>query len=133
MKDVSVDGTARGLRAAWRREGLPPLVLAKTGTLTEPGEAGPLDDLFAKSLLFAVGESSEGSRGAVACGLVGGIYLRFTEGPRGGSLPSHQVNFARRELGAFLKEHWEEFGGCPEGAGPAGSGPDPLGSRGPDR
>lgn len=112
LKDVSVDGTARGLQSAWRREGLPPLVLAKTGTLTEPGEAGPLDNLFAKSLLFAVGEASEGSQGAVACGLVGGIYLRFTEGPRVGSLTSHQVNFARRELGAFLKEHWEEFGGC---------------------
>jgi len=123
LKDVSVDGTARGLRAAWRREGLPPLVLAKTGTLTEPGEAGPLDDLFAKSLLFAVGEASEGSRGAVSCGLVGGIFLRFTEGPRGGSLPSHQVNFARQKLGAFLKEHWKEFGGCPEGAEPTGSGP----------
>jgi len=112
LKDVPVDGTASGLQTAWRREGLPPLVLAKTGTLNEPGEAGTLDDLFAKSLLFAVGEESEGSQGAVTCGLVGGIYLRFTEGPRRGSLPSHQVDFARQKLGAFLKEHWEEFGGC---------------------
>jgi hypothetical protein len=120
LGDVAQDGTARGLRVAWRRAGLPSRVLAKTGTLTEPGEPGPLDDLFAKSLLFSVGESREGPAGAVECGLVGGLYLRFTEGPRRGSLPSHQVDFAREELGDYLRQYWEEFGGCGAGAGPEG-------------
>ena len=121
LGDVAEEGTARGLRSAWRRAGLPPRVLAKTGTLAEPGEAGPLDDLFAKSLLFSVGETVDGSPGPMRCGLVGGIYLRFSEGPRTGSLRSYQVEFAREELGEFLREYWEEFGGCAE-AGPGGEG-----------
>ena len=114
LADVAEDGTAGGLRAAWRRAGLPPRVLAKTGTLAEPGEPGPLDDLFAKSLLFAVGETLDGSPGPMECGLVGGLYLRFSEGPRTGSLSSYQVAFAREALGDFLREYWEEFGGCGE-------------------
>jgi hypothetical protein len=112
LRDAARDGTAQGLATAWRREGLPPLLLAKTGTLAEAGEVGPADDLYAKSLLFTVGEGSDGSRGTATCGLVGGIYLRFTEGPRFGNLPSYQVEFARRELGDFLREYWEELGGC---------------------
>jgi hypothetical protein len=114
LRDVSVDGTARGLRTSWRRAGLPSAVLAKTGTLTEPGEPGPVDDLFTKSLLFGVGEQSESDGGSLSCGVVGGIYLRFTEGPRSGNLPSHQVEFARRRLGEFLRDYWEELGVCGE-------------------
>jgi hypothetical protein len=128
LRGVADDGTARGLRTAWRREGLPPTVFAKTGTLSEPGEPGPLDDLFAKSLLFTVGESAGDSTNPISCGVAGGIYLRFTEGPTSGNLPSYQVQFAREKLGEFLQEYWEEFGGCPKepepvgepGAGPAG-------------
>jgi len=112
LRDVAVDGTARTLRSSWRRNDLPASVLAKTGTLTEPGEPGPADDLYAKSLLFAVGERSDAPGGPLECGMVGGIYLRFVEGPRSGSLPSYQVEFARLRLGAFLKEYWEEFGAC---------------------
>jgi hypothetical protein len=114
LRDVAVDGTARTLRSSWRHSDLPSSVLAKTGTLTEPGESGPADDLYAKSLLFAVGDRSDAPGGPLECGLVGGIYLRFKEGPRSGSLPSYQVEFARRRLGAFLKENWQEFGACPE-------------------
>ncbi|MGW8268659.1 MAG: hypothetical protein ACWGSQ_20000, partial [Longimicrobiales bacterium] len=121
LSDVAEDGTARGLRSAWRRAGLPPRVLAKTGTLAEPGEPGPRDDLFAKSLLFTVGETVDGSPGPMRCGLVGGIYMRFSQGPRSGSLPSYQVAFAREELGTFLTEHWEDFGGC-EAAAEGGEG-----------
>jgi len=119
LSGVAEDGTASGLQRDWRRWGLPPRVLAKTGTLNEPGEAGPLDDLFAKSLLFALGETEDGSVGPMECGLVGGIYLRFREGPLSGPLPSYQVQFARTELGEFLKEYWEELGGCrnPQGGG----------------
>lgn len=117
---VAEDGTARGLRAAWRRAGLPPRVLAKTGTLAEPGEPDPRDDLFAKSLLFSVGETVDGSPGPMRCGLVGGMYIRFSRGLRTGSLPSYQVAFAREKLGAFLREYWEEFGAC--GAGAEGGG-----------
>jgi hypothetical protein len=71
-----------------------------------------MDDLFSISLLFSVGETVDGSPGPMTCGLVGGLYLRFTEGPRTGSLPSYQVQFAREELGSFLRQHWTEFGGC---------------------
>jgi len=120
LGDVAEDGTAGGLRQAWRSEGLPPRVLAKTGTLAEAGEPGPLDDLFAKSLLFALGETEDGSLGPLECGLVGGIYLRFKEGPPSGSLPSYQVQFAREELGAFLGKYWEEFGGCGSDSGGPG-------------
>jgi len=114
LRDVAVGGTARALRSSWRRNDLPSSVLAKTGTLTEAGEPGPTDDLFAKSLLFAVGERSDAPGGPLECGLVGGMYLRFVEGPRHGVLPSYQVEFARRRLGEFLKEYWEEFGACAE-------------------
>jgi hypothetical protein len=116
LRAVAVDGTAQGLRAAWREEGLPAEVLAKTGTLNEPGEPTPTDDLFAKSLLFAVGRRSEEPGGSLACGLVGGVYLRFSEGPRSGNLPSYQVEFARRQIGEFLRVHWESFGACTEGS-----------------
>jgi hypothetical protein len=116
LRGVATDGTARGLRRAWEADGLSSLVFAKTGTLDEPGEPGPLDDLFAKSLLFAVGKPPPGQEatdgGPLGCGLVGGIYLRFSREPPSGTLPSHQVEFARRELGGFLREHWEELGGC---------------------
>jgi hypothetical protein len=114
---VAIDGTAQGLRASWREEGLPRNVYAKTGTLNEPGEPTPTDDLFSKSLLFAVGPSAEGAGPSLGCGLVGGLYLRFAGGPRSGNLPSYQVEFATRRLGEFLKEYWEEFGVCPEEAG----------------
>jgi hypothetical protein len=88
----------------------------KTGTLAEPGEAGAADDLFIKSLLFAVGEGGESGAEPLGCGLVGGIYLRFKEGPVRGSLPSYQVEFARERLGDFLKDNWERFGACEEAA-----------------
>ena len=112
LRDVAVDGTASGLHSSWRREGLPGGLFVKTGTLAEPGVAGKADDLFLKSLLFAVGEESSQDGGRLTCGLVGGIYLRFQEGPSRGSLPSYQVQFAQRELGRFLAERWEDFGGC---------------------
>jgi len=115
LRDVAIDGTARGLRSSWRRVGLPSGLFVKTGTLAEPGEAGRADDLFLKSMLFAVGDASPEDGGLLRCGLVGGIYLRFQEGPRSGSLPSYQVQFAQRELGRFLSDRWEDFGGCPSG------------------
>jgi hypothetical protein len=117
LRGVGVDGTAAGLSSAWERDGLPGPGLFKTGTLNEPGEASHLDDLFAKSLLFAVGESATEREGPLTCGLVGGLYLRFQEGPRNGNLPSYQVAFAGRELGEFLRDHWGEFGICDEGPG----------------
>jgi hypothetical protein len=117
LRAVAVDGTARGLRASWVDQGLPRSLLAKTGTLNEPGEATPTDDLFSKSLLFAVGESSGAPGAPLTCGLVGGLYLRFREGPESGNLPSYQVDFARHRLGAFLREYWEEFGACHEEGG----------------
>jgi hypothetical protein len=107
------------LRDAWREEGLPPILLSKTGTLNEPGEATPSDDLFSKSLLFALGPGMPGAPEPLTCGIVGGLYLRFKTGPRSGNLPSYQVEFARRRLGDFLKDYWEEFGACP-GAGSEG-------------
>ncbi len=110
---VGIDGTAGGLRSAWRREGLPPILFSKTGTLNEPGEATPSDDLFSKSLLFALGSGTLGSPEPLTCGIVGGVYLRFKTGPRSGNLPSYQVEFARRRLGDFLQDYWEEFGACP--------------------
>lgn len=112
LRDVPRSGTGRGLQTAWRRAGLPPALFAKTGTLTEPGQPGADDDLFIKSLLFAVGEESSGAGRPLECGIVGGIYLRFAEGPRRGSLPSYQLEFARERLGDFLKQHWEGFGVC---------------------
>jgi hypothetical protein len=115
LSAVAVDGTARGLRGEWREKGLPRTVLAKTGTLNEPGEPTPSDDLFAKSLLFAVGDSPDGPGGPLTCGLVGGLYLRFEEGPRSGNLPSYQVEFARERLGEYLRKYWADFGACPEG------------------
>ncbi len=117
LRAVAVDGTARGLRASWVDEGLPRSLVAKTGTLNEPGEATPRDDLYAKSLLFSVGESSGAPGAPLSCGLVGGLYIRFKEGPESGNLPSYQVDFARRRLGAFLQDHWEEFGACSEAGG----------------
>ncbi len=121
LRAVAVDGTARGLQSSWRDAGLPSALFAKTGTLNEPGEPTSTDDLFAKSLLFAVGEPQGDNRdplagplaGPLACGIVGGIYIRFSEGPSSGTLPSHQVDFARRRLGTFLRDYWERFGGCP--------------------
>ncbi len=112
LRDAADDGTARGLRSAWAGLGLPSDVLAKTGTLNEPGGPGAADDLFSKSLLFAVGDASEAAGHPLACGVVGGLYLRFSEGPESGSLPSVQVQFAAGELGAFLRENWEELTGC---------------------
>ena len=117
LRDVPRDGTAQGLASAWRREGLPPGLLVKTGTLTEAGRPGPGDDLFIKSLVFAVGQESDAPGRPVGCGVVGGVYLRFDEGPRSGSMPSYQVEFARRELGDFLQRHWERFGLCPAEGG----------------
>ena len=117
LRAVGVDGTARGLRAAWVEAGLPRSVLSKTGTLNEPGEATPTDDLFAKSLLFAVGESGGTPGSPLQCGLVGGLYLRFSQGPESGNLPSYQVDFATQRLGRFLQEYWEEFGACPAAGG----------------
>ena len=119
LSAVGIDGTAGGLRDAWREEGLPPILLSKTGTLNEPGEATPSDDLFSKSLLFALGPGMPGAPEPLTCGIVGGLYLRFKTGPRSGNLPSYQVEFARRRLGDFLKDYWEEFGACP-GAGREG-------------
>jgi hypothetical protein len=112
LRAVAVDGTARGLRRSWIDQGLPRSLLAKTGTLNEPGEASPNDDLFAKSLLFAVGESSGAAGAPLECGLVGGLYLRFKEGPESGNLPSYQVDFAIHQLGTFLREYWEDFDVC---------------------
>jgi len=118
LRGVAVDGTAAGLGTSWRREGLPGGLFVKTGTLAEAGEAGRADDLYSKSLLFAVGEGAPRDGGRLACGLVGGIYLRFQEGPGRGTLPSYQVQFAREALGRFLAERWEEFGGCAPGVTP---------------
>jgi hypothetical protein len=112
LRAVAVDGTARGLRDAWVEEGLPRAVYTKTGTLNEAGQPGPQDDLFAKVLLFAVGTPAQGADGPLACGFVGGLYLRFAKGPASGNLPSYQVDFARQHLGAVLRENWEVFGGC---------------------
>lgn len=122
LRDVPRDGTAAGLAAAWREIGVPGMLLAKTGTLAERGEGGVVDDLFIKSLLFAVGDPAADDTGRLTCGLTGGIYLRFAEGPRRGSLPSHQVAFARERLGAFLHDHWESFGACPGTGGGAAGG-----------
>jgi hypothetical protein len=116
LSGVARDGTGRGLAGAWRRAGLPSGLLAKTGTLAEPGQPGRADDLFSKSLLFAVGEESNRSDGSLSCGLVGGIYLRFSEGPRSGGLPSYQLEFAERRLGAFLEDHWEDWEVCGGGS-----------------
>jgi hypothetical protein len=112
LRGVAVDGTARGLARAWSDEGLPGGLFVKTGTLAEPGEAGHADDLYLKSLLFAVGEQANAANGRLRCGLVGGLYVRFREGPARGGLPSYQVEFARRELGSWLKAHWEDLAGC---------------------
>ena len=43
---------------------------------------------------------------------MGGVYLRFARGPDRGPLASHQVAFAREELGRFLREHWDALGAC---------------------
>jgi len=112
LRAVGVDGTAAGLRTAWREVGLPAGLYAKTGTLNEPGEPTPLDDLFSKSLLFAVGESDDHPGAPLRCGLVGALYLRFAQGPPAGNLPSYQVTFAMDRLGDFLSSHWDEFGAC---------------------
>lgn len=112
LRDAAEDGTARGLRSAWIDLGLPSTVLAKTGTLNEAGEPGAADDLYSKSLLFALGDASEAAGHPLACGVVGGLYLRFAEGPESGSLPSVQVQFAATQLGAFLEEYWAELSGC---------------------
>ncbi len=113
LQDVPRDGTAQGLASAWRRKGLPSGLFVKTGTLTEAGRPGSGDDLFIKSLVFAVGQESDAPGRPVVCGVVGGIYLRFDEGPRSGAMPSYQVEFARRDLGEFLQRHWERFALCP--------------------
>ncbi len=121
LRDVAEDGTASGLARQWHQEGIPGRVLAKTGTLAEAGEPGPTDDLFAKSLLFAVGDPSTGAAGPMQCGLVGGLYIRFSRGPGEGNLPSYQVQLAREVLGDFLRERWAELTGCGTG-GEAGAG-----------
>jgi hypothetical protein len=115
LRDVARDGTGGGLQSRWRRGGLPGLVLAKTGTLSEPGEAGPRDDLYTKSLLVAVGEAADAPGQPVACGIVGGLYFRFREGPSRGSLESYQVTFAKERLGEYLREHWDDLGVCQNG------------------
>jgi hypothetical protein len=112
LRAVARDGTGRGLAPAWRRVGLPSGLLAKTGTLTENGRPGLGDDLFIKSLVFAVGTESGRPGRPLSCGLVGGVVFRFSEGPASGNLPSHQVAFARQRLGAFLARHWGEFAAC---------------------
>lgn len=117
LRDVSRDGTAAGLARDWERLGLPGGLLAKTGTLSEPGDPGRDDDLFSKTLLFAVGEPDTDGGLSLSCGVVGGIYLRFAEGPARGALPSYQVEFARDQLGDFLREHWDALGMCPTGGG----------------
>ena len=105
-------GTAAGLSDAWRRDGLPGGLLAKTGTLAEPDATGRGDGLFMKSLLFASGETRDAPGRPLRCGVVGAVYFRFAEGPRRGNLPAAQVEFAERELGRFLRERWESLGFC---------------------
>jgi len=112
LRDAAVEGTAGGLAQRWRSEGLSGELFAKTGTLAET-EARGGSGLFIKSLLFSVGESGEQGFGALRCGIVGSVYLSFSQGPRRGSLPSYQLDFARRRLGEILAEEWEKAGVCP--------------------
>ncbi len=111
LRDAGSDGTGRGLSQRWSADGLPLGVFVKTGTLVEPearGQAG----LFVKSLLFGVGENASGSSSPLECGVVGSVYLSFERKPRGGSLPSYQIEFARTGLRQVLVEEWEDLGVC---------------------
>lgn len=116
LRDVASDGTASGLAQEWTDRGLPPDIVAKTGTLAEAGGAGRADDLYLKSLLFAVGSAGVRPGAPLECGVVGAIYIRFAEGPERGSLPPEQTRFAEEELGDFLRDRWEAFGVCPGGS-----------------
>ena len=113
LGDAPRDGTAGGLAQRWQADGLPAGVFAKTGTLAE-SDARAGNGLFVKSLLFSVGEPRGGAAAPLLCGVTGSVYVSFSEGPRAGSLPSHQLEFARRRLGRFLAERWEELGICQE-------------------
>ncbi len=112
LSDVAGDGTASGLARRWERAGLPGTVYAKTGTLAED-EARRGSGLYMKSLLFAVGETTDGRASPLSCGFTGSVYLSFKEGPRTGRLPNYQVEFAERRLARWLAEHWEELASCP--------------------
>ncbi|MEZ4417592.1 MAG: hypothetical protein R3E10_17690 [Gemmatimonadota bacterium] len=111
LEGVAETGTAAGLAERWRELGVPGVLLAKTGTLTEEDERRG-EGLYLKSLLFAVGEGEDGGALPLRCGVAGSVYLRFSDAGRGRSLPSYQVEFAAARLGRFLERHWERLGLC---------------------
>jgi hypothetical protein len=116
LRRVAVDGTARGLHAAFQIEGGKPLaVFAKTGTLNE-GEAN--GNTRMKALVLGVGETVDATDGApLMCGLVAVTYFEFDDdwNARGGqkALPSVHLDFAKGPLATVLTRQWRRVSGCP--------------------
>jgi hypothetical protein len=115
LEGVAVDGTAKGLRAAFQTpNGQPLTVLAKTGTLNE-GEA--TGNTRMKTLVFAVGERADSVDAApLRCGLIAVTYFEFQDdwNKRSGAsaLPNVHLDFTRDRLAPLLTRDWRRVSGC---------------------
>lgn len=109
LSRVAVDGTARGLRDAWRQQlGASRAVYAKTGTLSEKD-----DRIYVRTLAFGVGNESAKTGAALGCGVVGTLFFKLSALPPGkNSIPSYHTTFAKEQLGAILARHWKRLGLC---------------------
>jgi hypothetical protein len=124
LADVTTSGTASSLSGVLTGNGLPGALYAKTGTVRYTSTEQRRDPrtqrvrtdsvrIYAKALVFGLGERGAGERAALRCGVVGAIYVRFaTEPPPGEALPPRQEEFARTELAALLRRHWPHLRLC---------------------
>jgi hypothetical protein len=116
LRQVPLTGTASGVASDVQDAvGSDVVVLAKTGTLNEQR------DRF-RSLALVIGMPNASQQSAeLSCGLVVISYFDFHDDVprvRNTLLPPVHLEFARNELAAVLRRHWERVSGCPTGAEP---------------
>ena len=137
LSEVPVSGTAWGLAAELRKAvGNDVTVLAKTGTLNErrdrfkslalvvgmsgsPGASSSDRSESSPSSAAGAAQTRPGAATELSCGLVVIAYFDFHDDVarrRDVALPPVHLEFARDEVAAVLRRHWDRVSGCPAGA-----------------